>query len=342
MSINALSSSAPLSKPNKFKYNGGAEFNTDFSFNTYETMFRGYDPQLGRFMQLDPLADFMPGINPYQYAFNNPILYNDPFGLSPEDRMRRRNKRANRKARRTAKAGANSNRRMRLLWRIAKLRKHIPDKSSGPKPSEGPTNNRTFDVSTQPKREPFDIAPISPPGLQSGFNPSFGVPGPPTFNYPTLPSVTFNSGPVPVEIPPGSRATFRRSIFFESNSANIRDMSQASGFINELRDVMMANRYVNVLILGNIGVSKWAVENNGVIVGNSQEAHDQKRFYLDGVLSQAKQLMNSRAEAVRQALMGLGIDPNRIQIGPGSVIMRDPKKGNDGRKVNFIIKNGGG
>ncbi|GAB5524257.1 MAG: hypothetical protein Roseis2KO_21290 [Roseivirga sp.] len=80
MSINALSSSAPLSKPNQFKYTG-MEFQDDFSFDTYDYGARGYDPQIGRFMQIDPHADSYHSVSPYNYAFNNPILYNDPTGM---------------------------------------------------------------------------------------------------------------------------------------------------------------------------------------------------------------------------------------------------------------------
>ena len=82
MNINALSSTAPLSKPNRFKFNQGTEFNTDFDFNTYETMFRGYDPQIGRFKQVDPLADMFTDWTPYQYAYNDPIYWSDPLGLA--------------------------------------------------------------------------------------------------------------------------------------------------------------------------------------------------------------------------------------------------------------------
>ncbi|MEM9390519.1 MAG: RHS repeat-associated core domain-containing protein [Bacteroidota bacterium] len=43
---------------------------------------RVYDYALGRFWQVDPLADVAPqeSLSPYHYSFNNPILYNDPFG----------------------------------------------------------------------------------------------------------------------------------------------------------------------------------------------------------------------------------------------------------------------
>ena len=50
---------------------------------SYETDWRGYDPQIGRFRGVDMLAASMPGINPYQYAFNNPVMANDPSGQNP-------------------------------------------------------------------------------------------------------------------------------------------------------------------------------------------------------------------------------------------------------------------
>jgi len=42
---------------------------------------RFYDPTIGRFMSVDPLADLAPDWNPYRYGFNNPIKYLDPDGL---------------------------------------------------------------------------------------------------------------------------------------------------------------------------------------------------------------------------------------------------------------------
>lgn len=47
------------------------------------TLFRLYDPALGRFTSIDPLADFFPGISPYSFGFDNPILFGDPDGLAP-------------------------------------------------------------------------------------------------------------------------------------------------------------------------------------------------------------------------------------------------------------------
>ena len=38
---------------------------------------------VGRWLQIDPLAETMGSWSPYNYVYNNPIAYIDPFGLSP-------------------------------------------------------------------------------------------------------------------------------------------------------------------------------------------------------------------------------------------------------------------
>ncbi len=45
---------------------------------------RYYDPAMGRFLSVDPLADQYPGWTPYAYVLNNPLRYNDPTGLCAE------------------------------------------------------------------------------------------------------------------------------------------------------------------------------------------------------------------------------------------------------------------
>ena len=50
--------------------------------NSYTTVFRQYDPRIGRWLSLDPLTAQFPWQSPYCAFDNNPILYNDPLGLA--------------------------------------------------------------------------------------------------------------------------------------------------------------------------------------------------------------------------------------------------------------------
>ncbi len=54
----------------------------DRELGLYDYGARWYDPALGRFLQVDPLASSFPGYTPYHYVHNNPINLTDPTGMS--------------------------------------------------------------------------------------------------------------------------------------------------------------------------------------------------------------------------------------------------------------------
>ncbi len=85
--MSGISSKAAGKLLNRFKFNSGnelqsGEFNDGSGLETYDAVHRMYDPQIGRFHQIDALADVSNNYSPYSFGSDNPILRNDPLGLA--------------------------------------------------------------------------------------------------------------------------------------------------------------------------------------------------------------------------------------------------------------------
>ncbi|MFO7575026.1 MAG: RHS repeat-associated core domain-containing protein, partial [Bacteroidales bacterium] len=79
-----LEHNSGISGDNRYLYNG-KEMQEEFSLGWLDYGFRMYDPQIGRWNVIDPLAEKYFSYSPYTYVLNNPLRLIDLFGLQAED-----------------------------------------------------------------------------------------------------------------------------------------------------------------------------------------------------------------------------------------------------------------
>ena len=69
-----------IGREHQYKFQG-VEYNENLGLNLYEMDWRQYDPAIGRFTSIDPLAEERNWLTPYNFVQNNPIIRVDPSGL---------------------------------------------------------------------------------------------------------------------------------------------------------------------------------------------------------------------------------------------------------------------
>ncbi|MES2627441.1 MAG: RHS repeat-associated core domain-containing protein [Bacteroidota bacterium] len=69
-------------KNDRFQFTG---YELDGESGLNNALARLQDPELGRFLGVDPLMMKFPSMSPFNYCFNNPVGHTDPSGMAPPD-----------------------------------------------------------------------------------------------------------------------------------------------------------------------------------------------------------------------------------------------------------------
>lgn len=290
-----------------FTYNG-KEFDESLNLNTFDLGARHYDPAIGRFMTIDPMADFINYQSPYVMADNNPIHNIDFYGLgskppgtffgsllrSIRDLFQKKDNRA--------PPGTKNRRNKSRATGLDKNKKSSSGTGITPPDAEYANGDKGASQLN------FDFSNLV--GNEIGALPAKDIPElrPPNIRIPN-----------PYLPERGGLIRFDEDILFVEGTTTMSHPNVARKTLNDLLKTLQDYPHLKVIIEGNTAGKKNAT-------ASEKHMDDEEDFYP---------LQSGRANAIRRFLIENGILSGRLKSRRG----KHRYIGQPGRKTTFIIVN---
>jgi RHS repeat-associated protein len=281
---------------NRYLFNGGSELQNDMNLGLYQTLFRMYDPALGRFTSVDLLADFFPGINPYSFGLDNPISFGDPDGLGPWEWLKRLIR---------GFVGDGASRQAKRSQRKNKAKGQTRGERGGKNKSSDEGKSDKSNEPTESRPNYSDLTELQKVG---------------ELNFGEFPRKAIDIAPVPLSPTSAQQLEPDQTGFTFETGQPLRFAHQFHGgnitFTNPKKTRVDLYKVANYL----------KHERNLIVIIKSST---NLSWFKEGIKSEVGGtlggLLKLRARAVKDALLDLGVDPNQIMIDENP----DYEKGHD-------------
>nr|WP_286943717.1 DUF6443 domain-containing protein [Allomuricauda sp.] len=269
---------------NYLTYNG-REFDQSLELDMYDLGARMYDPALGRFTVIDPMADFVNNQSPYAMANNNPVANVDEYGLGILNVIGNLFKRLKRGVNRLVN-GKNCS--CKAIESVADAFERPDFPNSGRRKGRKPKKPSGNDP-TPPQRR----AGASSEGIAAIGNLNIGTPD---LNIPTpkSPTPSINIGGEDRPIVAGDPLSVPTRINFSGNDGTVLDRNDnvnnrtLNAIVKTLQDYPQLKMFIYVNFLTDI---------------RAKGSFDEDRH---------RRLVSKRAAAIIKFFENQGIDPERI------------------------------
>ena len=309
-------------RKHNYGYNA-KEFDQSLGLNTFDLGARQYDPTIGRFMVVDPMADFINNQSPYSLANNNPVQYVDDYGFGIWNWLKAVGRKVGNGVKKLFSgnqcACSSSGDSLAQAWRrpdnIFPARKKNRRRNNKKQNNSSSSNNTTAVADNSISFDPVSISIPSTVLPQSSL-PDIQTPNP----RPTTPNITLPGG-TPRVIPAGRNISVPTYIQFTGDGTDLAIDAMTKRTLNAIIKTLADYPQIKLEVYVNYtGVNSLRNDPNFEHRARSQSS--------------------KRGRKILQFLQRRGIDPSRVRARQGEIIFEKREQSNTRRNSqNFKIIN---